>query len=236
MKRDTIIKVFSLALGLTIGIVLIGKIFYELSFDTEYSDSDRIYKIMTHFDRGDGAFEFDQISGGVAPGFYAEIPGVEAATRTTRYGGILKDDSDRRYNAEGFAADTSFFDVFNQKILVGDPKNVLLDPSKIMISENFAQELGGVENAMGQILIDEENPDQQLIIGGIFKDFKPNGSINPDVIYSLHLLSEWSRQNWEGNDRYYGYVKLLPGIDPGDLDNAIHEMQSHHQDLCCHLA
>ena len=231
MKRDTIIKVFSLALGLTIGIVLIGKIFYELSFDTEYSDSDRIYKIMTHFDRGDGAFEFDQISGGVAPGFYAEIPGVEAATRTTRYGGILKDDSDRRYNAEGFAADTSFFDVFNQKILVGDPKNVLLDPSNIMISENFAQELGGVESAMGQILIDEENPDQQLIIGGIFKDFKPNGSINPDVIYSLHLLSEWSRQNWEGNDRYYGYVKLLPGIDPGDLDNAIHEMQSHHQDL-----
>ena len=231
MKRDTVIKVLSLALGLTIGIVLIGKIFYELSYDTEYPDSDRIYKIMTHFHRGDGAFEFDQISGGVAPGFYAEIPGVEAATRTTWHGGILTDESGQKYNVEGFAADISFFDVFKQKILTGDPKTVLSDPSKIMISENFAQILGGTDNVIGKVLTDEWNPQQSFIIEGVFKDFKPNGSITPDIIYSLNVIDERSRQNWEGNDRYYGYVKLLPGIEPGSLNDAIHAMQAKHQDL-----
>ena len=231
MKRDTIIKVLSLALGLTIGIVLIGKIFYELSYDTGYSDSERIYKIMTHFDRGDGAFEFDQISGGVSPGFYAEIPGVEASTRTSWYGGILTDEKGQKYNGESFAADTAFFDVFKQKILMGDPKTVLSDPSKIMISEKFAEVLGGADKAMGRVLIEEKNPEQHFIIGGVFKDFKPNGSINPDVIYSLDIFGEWSRQNWEGNDRYYGYVKLLPGINPESLNAAIHDMQAKHQDL-----
>lgn len=152
MKRDSIIKILSLALGLIIGVVLIAKIFYELSYDTEYSDSERIYKIMTHFDRGDGAFEFDQISGGVAPGFFAEVPGVETSTRTTWYGGILTDESGQKYNREGFAADTSFFDVFKQKIFFGDPKMLLSDPSKIMISEKFAQILGGVDKVMGKEL------------------------------------------------------------------------------------
>ena len=139
MKRDTIIKILSLSLGLTIGIILIGKIFYELSYDTTYPDYDRIYRIVTNCDRGEGAEEFEQISGGVAPGFKAEVPGVEAATRLTWYtDGVFKDEEDNTYRVSTYAVDSYFFDVFSRDILFGNPKEILSDPSKVMVSEDFA--------------------------------------------------------------------------------------------------
>ena len=85
MKRDTIIKVLSLALGLTIGVVLIAKIFFELSVNTRVKDYERIYLIQSTYDRGEDPTQFGQISGGVATGFKNEIPGVETATKFTSF-------------------------------------------------------------------------------------------------------------------------------------------------------
>ena len=47
MKKlsDTLIKILSLGIGLAIGIVLIAKVCFELSYDSFYKDADRIYLI-----------------------------------------------------------------------------------------------------------------------------------------------------------------------------------------------
>lgn len=232
MKRDTFIKTLSLSLGLTIGIILIGKIFYELSYDTSYPDSDRIYKIMTNVDRGEGEEEFGQISGGVAPAFKSEIPGVEASTRVTWYtDGVFKDEKNNTYTVSTFAADSCFFDVFSRNILVGNPKEILSDPSLVMVSEDFAYKLGGTEKALGKKLYNSYWPETEFIVSGIYENFKPNGSIKPDMVASLNLINEWSRLNWTGNDRYTGFVKLMPGVQPDSLSDAIHSMQEKHQQL-----
>ena len=232
MKRDMIIKVLSLSLGLTIGIILIGKIFYELSYDTAYPDSERIYKIITNCDRGEGPDTFWQISGGVAPGFKDEIPGVESATRLTWYtDGVFKDEENNTFNVSTFAVDSCFFDVFSRDILIGNPKEILSDPSLVMVSEDFAYKLGGTEKALGRKLFNSYWPENEFIISGVYENFKPNGSINPDMVASLNLINEWSRLNWTGNDRYTGFVKLIPGVRPESLSEAIHSMQEKHQQL-----
>ena len=43
--KDTLIKILSLGIGLAIGIVLIAKVCFELSYDSFYKDVDRIYQI-----------------------------------------------------------------------------------------------------------------------------------------------------------------------------------------------
>ncbi|MDO5316886.1 MAG: hypothetical protein Q4F82_12415 [bacterium] len=87
MKRltDNLIKILSLGIGLAIGIVLIAKVCFELSYDSFYKDVDRIYIIQTGIERQGESKNFGQVSGAVAPGFKAEVPGVEEATRTTFY-------------------------------------------------------------------------------------------------------------------------------------------------------
>ena len=233
MKRDTFIKILSLSLGLTIGIVLIAKIFYELSYDTSYPDNERIYIITTGFVRGEDHYDFNQISGGVAPGFKDEVPGVESATRLTwLYSNPnFKDSEGNIISGNSFAADSYFFDVFSNEILVGDPHEILENPEQVMVSETFAEKLGGVTEAMGKRIANVDNPDDFKIINGVYKDFKKNGSINPDVLWSLNTINDWSRNNWLGNDRYVGYVKLKEGVNAEGLNDAIHKMQKNHQDL-----
>ena len=51
MKKnsDILIKVLSLGVGLAVGIVLIAKVFFELSYDSFYKDIDRVYTINTWY-------------------------------------------------------------------------------------------------------------------------------------------------------------------------------------------
>ncbi len=44
---DNLIKILSLGIGLAIGIVLIAKVCFELSYDSFYKDVERIYIIQT---------------------------------------------------------------------------------------------------------------------------------------------------------------------------------------------
>ena len=73
-KRNWILKVFSLGVGLAIGCVLIAKVCFESAYDSFYKDIDRIYIIKTGVSRQGAVNDFNQISGGVAPGFKQYVP------------------------------------------------------------------------------------------------------------------------------------------------------------------
>ena len=46
-KSDILIKVLSLGVGMAVAIVLIAKVFFELSYDSFYQDVERVYIIKT---------------------------------------------------------------------------------------------------------------------------------------------------------------------------------------------
>ena len=50
-QSDILIKILSLGVGLAVGIVLIAKVFFELSDDSFYKDIDRVYTINTWISR-----------------------------------------------------------------------------------------------------------------------------------------------------------------------------------------
>ena len=235
MKRltDNLIKILSLGIGLAIGIVLIAKVCFELSYDSFYKNVDRIYIIQTGIERQGESKNFGQVSGAVAPGFKAEVPGVEEATRITSLF------SNNRYTDEDGhiitgnlrLADSCFFKVFDRPILAGDPAKSLAKPMCLMVSESFAEKLGGVDECIGRIIANEDVPDLKMTIEGVFKDFPKNGSMDSDLLLSMVSYSKSSIENWVGNDRYRAFVKLQQGVDPQSLDDAIRKMQETHQPL-----
>ena len=113
-KNDILIKVLSLGVGLAVGIVLIAKVFFELSYDSFYKDIDRVYTINTWFSQHGDENDFGQVSGAVAVGFMQEVPGVEVGTRTTYLfnGDTYLDEGDNKLKATLVCADTCFFKVF----------------------------------------------------------------------------------------------------------------------------
>lgn len=233
--RSNGIKILSLGVGLAMGLVLISKVCFERSFDKFYPDSDRIYRLHENIIR-DGEYKsYGQVSGGVATAMQVEIPEVEKATRLTYIGGdkeLFKTQDGNRYFARYVVmGDTNVFDLLPRPILIGDPKETLSRPGYVMISNRIAKLLGGAEQAVNKEFEFESSPGQTYTIGGVFEDVPENSHLCFEIVASLEGMSKWSRENWLGNDRYLGYVKLYPGTDPESLTTAIREMQGRHCDL-----
>ena len=233
--RSNGIKILSLGVGLAMGLVLISKVCFERSFDKFYPDSDRIYRLHENIIR-DGEYKsYGQVSGGVATAMQVEIPEVEKATRLTYIGGdkeLFKTQDGNRYSARYVVmGDTNVFDLLPRPILIGDPKETLSRPGYVMISNRIAKLLGGAEQAVNKEFEFESSPGQTYTIGGVFEDVPENSHLRFEIVASLEGMSKWSRENWLGNDRYLGYVKLYPGTDPESLTTAIREMQGRHGDL-----
>ena len=232
-KNDILIKVLSLGVGLAVGIVLIAKVFFELSYDSFYKDIDRVYTINTWYSHQGEEKDYGQVSGAVAVGFMDEVPGVEAGTRTTYVfnGNTYLDENGNKLSGTLVCADTCFFQVFDRPILAGDPVKVLGKWGSVLVNRSFAEKMGGVQECIGKQICNADMDGLKLTIEGVFEDFPKNGSLDYDILLSMDTYGKNSTDNWLGNDRYKGYVKLMPGVDPNTLTDAIRKMQEAHQPL-----
>lgn len=227
MKRTKaiLLKAIPLSLGLSLSFVLLARVFFDLSFDRFYKDLERIYRIEMGISMKDEFYDMTYVSGGVAPLFAKYIPGVETSTRTTFLGKTSKFQTEdgKVLEARGnvLVVDTSFFKVFQQEVLLGNPSQVFALPGQVMISLSFAEKLGGVGSVVGKqirYLDDREHP---LTIGGVYKDFPPNGSIRSDVLVSMASLPANLTEGLLGGDRFLAYVKLQEGVDVSSLSRPI---------------
>ena len=232
-KNDILIKVLSLSIGLSVGIVLIAKVFFELSYDSFYKDIDRVYTIRTWYSQQGDEHDYGQVSGAVAVGFMEEVPGVECGTRTTYVfnGDTYLDEDGNKLKATLVCADTCFFKVFDRPILAGEPVKALGKWGSVMVNRSFAEKMGGVQECIGKQIANADMDGLKMTIEGVFEDFPKNGSLDYDILLSMDTYGKRSTDNWLGNDRYKGYVKLAPGIDPNTLSDAIRKMQEAHQPL-----
>ncbi len=239
MKKnsDILIKVLSLGVGLALSIVLIAKVFFELSYDSFYKDIDRVYKINTWYSQNGGEHDYEQVSGAVAMGFMEEVPGVEVGTRTTPlFDGAYLDEDGNKLAGTLVLADSCFFKVFDRPILSGDPVKALGKWGCVVVSRSFAEKLLGsarddVGNVIGRQICNENMPWLKMTVEGVFEDFPENGTLEYDILLSMETYGKLSTDNWLGNDRYKGYVKLMPGVNPHTLSDAIRKMQEAHQPL-----
>ena len=261
-QSDILIKILSLGVGLAVGIVLIAKVFFELSYDSFYKDIDRVYNINTWISMQGNEKDYGQVSGAVAVGFMEEVPGVEAGTRTTYVfnGDTYLDEDGNKLKGTLVCADTCFFQVFGRPILAGDPVKALGKWGSVMVSRSFAEkilrsaqddkgaihddkgaihddkgvilsETKNLSDVIGYMIANEDMSDLKLTIEGVFEDFPKNGTLDYDILLSMDTYGKQSTDNWLGNDRYKGYVKLMPGVDPATLTDAIRKMQEAHQPL-----
>lgn len=241
MKRNmkiggSIIKIGSLGVGMAIGLVILSQVCFQLSYDRYISDVDRLYMIRTESTQQGSVREFHNISGAVAPGFKSDVPGVEEATRFTWLlaNDRFIDEEKNLINAEHplLMADSSFFALFPREFLAGTPQQALKSWSgAVAVSRSFAEKLGGVGEAVGKMIRPEEIPGLNLHVVGVYEDYPENSTVQADVLVSIEGISRQSTENWVGNDRYTGFVRLADGVSPESLAPSIRKMQEIHQPI-----
>lgn len=234
--RHNDIKIISLGVGLAMGLVLIAKVCFELSYDNFYPDSERIYAIQENFTLGDKAVEaYPHVSGGVAPGMKAEIPGVEAATRAQTMGEMLMATPDKqKYTGNVIIADECFFDVLPREMLTGNAKETLSRPLYVLVSESLAKKMARGKDAVGMTFELPSFPGHLFTIGGVFKDVPKNTHLFYDVLISLSsykTVAGWTNKDeWFGGDSYNGYVLLKLGVHAAEMKEPMTQMLNRHVD------
>ncbi len=206
------IKALGLALGLS-GLLFITLFLKnELSYDAYNSKADRIYRFSVtdptffgenHFAR---IYQSEQI-----PGLADYFPEVESYVRLSPIKGGVMLHNERYYSVnEAFVCDSTFFNLFDAELLVGDKQSVLNAPGSMVVSESFARKVFGNGNPIGQTMTIPAgqyygNP-SDFTIKGVMKDFPQNSHFHPELITTPDKgkISWWA----------YCYLLLNKKADP----------------------
>lgn len=234
--EHTVTRIISLATGLAFGILLLAEVFYYYSYDSFYPDANRIYVVHENF-RPDKSSEklmtHPRVSGAIAPGLKAEVPGIEAACRLNSIGkNVFYTEDLNSYEAEVSLSDEYLFDVLPLPIVSGNPREILRAPMSCMISAKIVEAIGG--EVIGKVITLKRFPDKKLTIAGVFEDLPENTNYQYDILISMVSTKHFTwdgTENWLGNDRYYSCVKLGPGVTPESLTPGVRKMQELHQDI-----
>lgn len=230
--QHNVMKIISLGVGLTIGLVLIAKVHFENTYDTFYPDADRIYRVYEKFLMNGEVGDHGQTPGGVIPLLKQETPEIEAATRYTylrENSPFTLSDNKHRLKATFILADSCFFDVLPRPMRIGDPKQILSQPMYVLVSDEIAERIGG--NVIGKRFEIDDAPGRALTIGGVFERLPDNTEQNYDVIVSLPSIGKFmwdGTQMMVGNDRYLSYIKVVPGTTEAQLGAGMRQMIDKH--------
>ncbi len=221
-RSMTFIGSFSLAVGMSGFILLMLFVRHELSYDSIFKDSDRIFLLgQSLLDQESGGSSLHgSTSGIVAPTLKKEFQEVEYAVRVKEVESPLVYEN-KSLVAKGLYADQDFLEVFTFPMKEGDRETVLNAPFSIVLSEKLAVRLFGDEDPIGKTVKSENQ--RVLTVTGIIKDIPGNTHLKFD--YLISFLTMYSLRN--DIDRswailnYYSYIQLADGTQAADFENKL---------------
>ncbi len=156
---------------------------------------------------------------------YKEHPELRNYTNIQKYneGEMKISYEDSEYTPEGIIVDTTFFEMFDFTMKVGDAKMALSAPNSILITERFAKKVFGSQNPVGKQLNVTSNRKDICTVAGIVNPPPSNSSITFDFI--LRSSSEPNKYSRSGG----AFFLVNKGFDPSSFNKKIASIGHSHQ-------
>ena len=221
----TLINILGLAIGLASSILILLYVVNEITYDAFHEKAENIYRIGVR-----GKMLGNELNQAVtaAPMMEAmlnDYPAVENACRIAEFGGWLVRTGDRKFNEteEDFIfADSTFFDVFDFKLLKGNPETALKNPRSLVMTEKYARKYFGNNEPMGQSLKIEQDTNF-YVVTGIIEDIPANSHFHFEMLGSMSSIRQSRSGNWF-NHQYYTYVVLEPETDIRQFEKGLRDL------------
>ena len=225
-RGNTLARFVSLSLGLFVALLIFAKVGHYLSYDRWIPDYKRIYTL------GYSSNDEPRIDYRVRYPIYEKIvsenPLFEAATVTQYYNRKMSYENREAVEMRLGEVSNTFFDVFDLKIISGDPHKILSTPDAAMISDSGAKRLFGDEDPLGKTVqiynSDGDKVAKEVTIQGVYS----NWDSKPTHIYILKsdLLLAFrpeerglSHSEYKWQLLFETYVKLRKGANEADVVN-----------------
>src|SRR5882762_2872768 len=223
-KSFTFLNVIGLSLGLAASLLILQFVKYERSYDMFHSKAGDIYRIQYNgFQNGKLNFECAAAVPAVGPALKNNFPEVSRFTRLYPVSGIITYENPEKgpiaFREEKMQiTDSSVFEVFDFKLIKGDPKTSLAGPNKAIISQRAARKYFGDVDPIGKNI--SWDGDKKFEVTGILENVPDNSHIKFDFLFSYQTLNRESRNESETSWGWYDfntYVLLQPGTDVKSL-------------------
>jgi putative ABC transport system permease protein len=190
-KISSGINLFGLTVGLTSCLLISLYIRHEASFDNFQNNGNRIARVIMEYSF-DGSTESNRgnfTSTKVAPEFCRTFPEVQYGIRMADRDMIIKHNDNLVTEPYFVFADSTFFKIFSNNLLQGNPEEALSGPFKVVLTESTARKYFGNESPMGKILLtgDEETPYE---VTGVIRDYPTNSQIRFDFLASFCSMGQ----------------------------------------------
>lgn len=214
--------------GLAIGIasfILIGLyVLNEISYDRFHTRYDQVYRIQAMGNINGQVHNVATSNVPLSKVLLAEYPAVSAATRVRRNGSWLVEYGDEKFYEDGILfADSTFFEVFDFKLLKGNPETALVRPRSMLLTEAYAKKYFGDKDPMGQQMVMEQDS-LLYTVTGILENIPSNSHLQFDMLGSMSTYERWNGNKWVGLDKNYTYVVLDKNADAEVFESQVQEI------------
>lgn len=200
---------------------------FELSYDTQHTKADRIYRITRDSNDGVTSNHPARVYGDWPVQLSDEFPEVEDVVRLVPFRkAIVKIGDQIFFSKKVYATDSSFFKLFDFKVIAGNPHNALTKPGRVFITRSLAIKYFGSLEVIGKevILYYQMDPNPKpYIIDGILEDFPENAHFHAEILtsFSPEDINTWA----------YTYLLLKKGTNAETLRHSIQlKWKKEHED------
>ena len=226
------INIFSLAIGLAACIIIYLFIRDERSFDAFHEKKAAIYRLdeVQNF-TGTNVQKVALSMPGMGPNLLKEFPEIVNYARFMCRPKQLVIKEEKRFLLPFVATvDSTFLDIFDFKVLMGDRSTALDEPYTMMVTEETALKFfNSIEEAMGNTLTFR---DKEYKITGILQNVPENSHMKFDALASLTTVMAENKEfntRW-GSNFLNTYLVLNPNTDIAALEEKFPAFLRRHMD------
>jgi len=238
MKHKTymLINILGLSTALIAIILAAAFLFDEYSYDQFHSKKENIYRLYKkNVSINDGTSTLTtETSGLMGPTMASDYPEVKSFVRMLPWFDeiVVSLDEQNVYIEHPVFVDSTFFEVFDFKLIAGNPNEALVRPSTIVLSESLTQKLFGDANPIGKSVVGIH--DLPFEVTGVVEDAPENSHIQYDALMSwtttvpdVGPLSYGFMNNWLGQT-LFTYLELEEQADTQALEGKLPGMMKKY--------
>jgi len=181
----------------------------QLSYDKFHSKAGRIYRMTIDTNRGAISIHPARVYGDIHK-MLPDYPAIENMVRIVPFrNAIVKIGEQKFYSRNAYSTDSSFFKIFDFKILSGKPENAFSQPGRAFIGRSLALKYFGSIDIVGKqisILHQQDLNPRDYTIDGVMEDFPANSHFHAELLTSF--TSDNDLTSWA-----YTYLLLKKGVD-----------------------
>ena len=214
-KLYSSINILGLAVGLACCIMMSLFVNYELSYDTQYSNADRIARIHMSMDSTAGTDRWPRTGAGwkeLLESTYTDIKRVGriyTANTQMKIGELSISDSISYIDPE-------VLDIFEIEFVYGDRETALKDIHSVILTQSHAETLFGDENPMGKSILFYQSVEMKVT--GVIADFEENTHLSNNSFANIQVGKElFGGENFLTNMTNMNFFTYLEFTQPSSI-------------------